>query len=106
HSTVATKSWALESTPSAARFQSDRCPAERSPVTVATSRDCSNGPLRKRTRFQAIVGTAAHLLGSNIAHYGFEQGANDRALAKALEFAAKPVDKVNETVLDRRRQRE
>jgi hypothetical protein len=57
-------------------------------------------------RFQAILATAAHLLGSNIAHYGFEQGANDKALAKAVEFALKLVDRVNETVLDRARPRE
>src|SRR5262249_39650280 len=77
-----TESSPFGSTPSAARFQRDRCPAERPPVTVATGGIAQWHTDEMAPRFQAVFGTAAHLLGSSIAHCGFEEGANDKALAK------------------------
>src|SRR5262249_41999015 len=64
------------------RFQRDRCPTERPPVTVATGGIAQWHTDEMAPRFQAVFGTAAHFLGSSIAHCGFEEGANDKALAK------------------------
>jgi hypothetical protein len=54
----------------------------------------------RNPHFQAAVDMAVRLLASSIAHYGFEQGANNTFLAKSVDVAVKLVDMVKESVCD------